>query len=122
MWSSRDQRFVCFHTFAGRSFSSRVAASLLNAIGLPELIADNHQKYEKIAIELASNPNKLFELKQRLENNKLKSPLFDTKLYTQHFETALNNIYKKYQNNQNPEHIEIQALMSDTLDQQNLHH
>ena len=58
-------------TCAGEAFASRVAASLLNAIQLPELITTTQQDYESLAIELAANPAQLENLKHKLEKNRL---------------------------------------------------
>ena len=69
-------------TRIGETFAGRVAASLLNAIGLTELITSTPQAYEALAIELATNPEKLAAIKRKLANNRLTTPLFDTKLFT----------------------------------------
>ena len=94
-------------TLKGQSFASRVAASLLNAIRLPELIANTQEEYEALAIELAMNPIKLAEIKLRLVNNRLTTPLFDTPLFTKNLEVAYTKIYERYQNNLQPDHISI---------------
>lgn len=65
-------------TLRGESFASRVAASLLSAIGLLELIAATAEEYEQRAIELALNTFKLRRLKERLDANRLTAPLFRT--------------------------------------------
>ena len=94
-------------TLMGRSFSSRVAASLLNAIGLPELITNTPEEYEALAIELAINPKKLAEIKLKLANNRLTTPLFDTPLFAKNLESAYTKMYKRYQADLEPEHISI---------------
>ena len=76
-------------TCLGESFSGRVAASLLQAIGLPELITTSLNAYEKRAIELARNPQEITALREKLISNRMTSPLFDTKRYTKDFESAL---------------------------------
>jgi protein O-GlcNAc transferase len=75
-------------TCKGNSFVGRVAASLLNAIGLPELVADTLDDYEALALSLARNPQLLQSLRQRIEQNRLTRPLFDTKRYTRNIEAA----------------------------------
>jgi predicted O-linked N-acetylglucosamine transferase (SPINDLY family) len=92
-------------TQVGESFAARVAASLLNAIGLPELITQTQEQYESLAIELARNPVKLSGLKEKLQQNRLTTPLFDTELYTRNLETAYRAIYERYQADLPPEHI-----------------
>ena len=83
-------------TLMGQSFASRVAASLLNAIGLPELITNTQEEYEALAIELATNPQKLIEIKLKLANNRLTTPLFDTPVFTKNLEAAYLKIHERY--------------------------
>jgi protein O-GlcNAc transferase len=90
-------------TCVGRTFASRVAASALTAVGLPELITQSLQEYEERALQLAREPERLTELRQRLARQRLgaqpvggqplaarreQSPLFDTQTYCQHLESA----------------------------------
>ena len=75
-------------TCLGDTFAGRVAASLLNAIDIPELIATTLAEYEHLAIELATRPDKLAAIKQKLSDNRLTTPLFDTALFTRHLEAA----------------------------------
>lgn len=84
-------------TLAGKSFASRVSASLLNAIHLPELITDSKEEYEAKIIELATNEQKLKDIKSKLNQNRLTTPLFDIKNYTKHIEKAYQIAYEKYQ-------------------------
>jgi predicted O-linked N-acetylglucosamine transferase (SPINDLY family) len=92
-------------TLTGQSFASRVAASLLNAIGLPELITSTQEGYEALAIELALNPKKLADIKLKLANNRLTTPLFDTPLFTKNLETAYIKMVERYRADLEPEHI-----------------
>lgn len=94
-------------TLAGQSFASRVAASLLNAIGLPELITTNQAEYEALAIELALNPSQLSDIKLRLANNRLAAPLFDTPLFTKNLEKAYIKMMELYRADLQPDHIFI---------------
>jgi predicted O-linked N-acetylglucosamine transferase (SPINDLY family) len=82
-------------TLMGQSFASRVAASLLNAIGLPELITNTQEEYEALAIELATNPQKLVEIKLKLVNNRMTTPLFDTPLFTKNLEAAYIKMHER---------------------------
>ena len=77
----------------GESFASRVAASLLNAIEMPELITSSIQEYEELAIALGNDPHRVQTLKQKLENNKLTTPLFDSDLFTQNIEELFFNLH-----------------------------
>jgi len=94
-------------TLMGQSFASRVAASLLNAIGLPELITSTQEEYESLAIGLAKNPQKLADIKLKLANNRLTTPLFDTPLFTKKIESAYIKMYERYQADLQPDHITI---------------
>ena len=94
-------------TLIGQSFAGRVAASLLNAIGLPELITHTQEEYEALAIELAMNPQKLAAIKLKLANNRLTTALFNTPLFTKNLEAAYREMYQRYQAGLPPEHIHI---------------
>ena len=65
-------------TCAGRSFASRVAASLLGAVGLPELVTTSLRDYRDLALDLARDPARLADLRSRLAANLPGAPLFDT--------------------------------------------
>ena len=94
-------------TLIGQSFASRVAASLLNAIGLPELITGTQEEYEALAIELAKSPQKLIDIKLKLKNNRLTAPLFDTPLFTKNLEAAYIEMHGRYQAGLRPDHIYV---------------
>ena len=96
-------------TCPGGTFAGRVAASLLNAIRLPELIAETPERYEALAVELATNPDKLREIRRRLANNRLVQPLFDIELYTKHLERAYTTMYERHRAGLPPEHIYVQT-------------
>ena len=94
-------------TCKGNSFASRVAASLLNSVNLPEMITLSQDQYESLAIELASNPKKLKIIKDKLKNNLPTAPLFNTSLYAQHLEAAYLIMYERNQNKLDIEDIKI---------------
>ena len=94
-------------TLMGQSFASRVAASLLNAIGLPELITNTQEEYEALAIDLAMNPQKLTDIKLKLAKNRLTAPLFDTPLFTKNLEAAYIKMIERYQVDSKPDHLFI---------------
>jgi protein O-GlcNAc transferase len=73
-------------TCRGASFAGRVAASLLTAAGLPELIAENLEDYESLALALARDPARLAALKQKLVAARATAPLFDTDRFCRHLE------------------------------------
>ncbi len=97
-------------TCAGASFPSRVAASLLKAIDLPELITATAEEYERRAIELARNPEKLLAIRDRLARNRLSTPLFDTELFARHIESAYIEMYERCQAGLAPAPIHVAPL------------
>jgi protein O-GlcNAc transferase len=84
-------------TCPGETFACRVGASLLHAVGLPELVVDNLQSYEDLAIELAQNPDKLSRLKRRLSDNPSSSPLFDTSRFVRNLERAYREMWRRFE-------------------------
>jgi protein O-GlcNAc transferase len=94
-------------TCMGRSFAARVAASLLSAIGLPELITHDVRDYEARARELARDPAQLAALRTRLQANRLTAPLFDSARFARHIEHAYTQMYERYQARLDPEHLSV---------------
>ena len=94
-------------TLKGQSFPSRVAASLLNVAGLPELITSTQEEYELLAIGLAKNPQKLLDIKLKLAKNRLSTPLFDTPLFAKNIETAYIEMHRRYHAGIELDHIVI---------------
>lgn len=83
-------------TLLGRQFAARVAASLLNAIDLHDLIAETEAEYEAIALDLAKDPAKLTMMKARLDANRAGAPLFDTPRYARAIEAAFETAHRRY--------------------------
>jgi len=75
-------------TCAGKSFASRVAASLLNAVGLPELVVISDEEYIKAAVNLATDHVGLSAIRSKLEDLHNEHPLFDTVSYVKSLEKA----------------------------------
>lgn len=75
-------------TLAGRQFAARVAASLVHAVGLPELAVDDHADYAALALDLACHPQRLADLRARLSENRRTTALFDTAGFTRRVERA----------------------------------
>ena len=92
----------------GKSFVSRMAGSLLNAIRIPELITYTQGAYEAMAIELAAHPDKLQDIKNKLIQNRYTTPLFNGKLFAKHLEAAYEAMLERYQAGLPPDVIEIQ--------------
>jgi protein O-GlcNAc transferase len=94
-------------TRLGETFVGRVAASLLNAVGLPELITTTLEDYEALAIRLARRPDELAAIRAKLEANRLTTPLFDTQRFTQNIEAAYVAMHAGHQAGLAPDHIAI---------------
>ena len=95
-------------TLIGQSFASRVAASLLHAIGLPDLITYSQEEYEALAVELALSPKKLSEIRERLAKNRKTSSLFNGRLFARHLEIAFSVIFDRYRKGLPPAHISLE--------------
>jgi len=94
-------------TYFGSSAVSREAASVINSVNLPELITTNQEQYESLAIELATHPEKLKVIKDKLVNNLSSAPLYDTKLFTKNLESAYTMMYDRYLQGLEPDHIYV---------------
>jgi predicted O-linked N-acetylglucosamine transferase (SPINDLY family) len=89
-------------TCAGECFAGRVAASLLAAAGLPELVTRSMADYEALALRLAAEPALLGALRQRLETNRATAPLFDGPRYLHHLESAYLRMWETWLAGQRP--------------------
>ena len=83
-------------TMRGASFAGRVAESLLRAVGLPELVADDLADYERRAVSLARAPDLLGALRVRLDQNRATAPLFDTGCFTRGLEAAYETAWARH--------------------------
>jgi protein O-GlcNAc transferase len=92
-------------TYAGESFCARVAASLLNAAGLPELVTSSLEDYENAAVGLAGDRARLASLTERLNANRMTSSLFDTEQFARHLEQAFTQMYERDQAGLAPDHL-----------------
>jgi predicted O-linked N-acetylglucosamine transferase (SPINDLY family) len=96
-------------TRLGHTFAGRVGASLLNAIGLPELITRTSDEYEQLAFQFANDRDKLSMIRKRLAENRLTYPLFDTKLFARHIESAYEKMWERHRMNLKPDHLSVEA-------------
>jgi len=94
-------------TCAGSAFAARMAASLLQAVGLPELVASTLAEYEEIAVRLAEQPAQLAELRQRLAQNRVTTPLFDTQAFTRDLESGFMRAWQRHLDGLPPADIRI---------------
>src|SRR5262249_30554642 len=94
-------------TRLGETFAGRVAASFLRAIELPELITTSRQAYRERAVQLATNPGKLRELRDKLAANRLSTALFDTERYVRYLEAAYEAMHARHEAGLSPDHIYV---------------
>jgi predicted O-linked N-acetylglucosamine transferase (SPINDLY family) len=97
-------------TCSRESFASRVAGSLLNAVGLPELITTSLAGYEALALELACDPSLLGLLRQKLARNRDVYPLFDSERFTRHIEAAYTIMWERAQRGEPPESFSVAPI------------
>ena len=96
-------------TCLGGTFAGRVAASVLHAAGLPELVADSLDDYQARAQELALAPGKLAGLRARLVENRFTCPLFDTERFRRHIEAAYITMWERCRRGEPPASFTVQA-------------
>jgi predicted O-linked N-acetylglucosamine transferase (SPINDLY family) len=94
-------------TIRGTAFCGRVAASLLTAVGLPELVAESLDGYEALAVKLARDPALLPALREKLDRNRLSAPLFDTGTYARHLEQAYETMWRIHQGGKPPRAFDV---------------
>lgn len=97
-------------TRVGETFASRVAGSLLRAVGLPELVTESAPEYDRMALHLAQDRGLLTSLRERLAAGRLSSPLFDSRRFTRHLETAYRMMWDKWQSGGTPSAIDVPAV------------
>lgn len=95
-------------TCPGETFAGRVAASALNAVGLPELVANSLETYEALALKLARDASALAAVKAKLAGNRGTFPLFDTARFTLHLEAAYTAMWERTQRGEPPASFAVQ--------------
>jgi protein O-GlcNAc transferase len=96
-------------TCLGATFAGRVAASLLAAVGLPELVTRSLADYEALALKLARERKLLDALRERLARNRLTHPLFDTARFCTHIEAAYRRMWEIHQRGEGPRSFSVPA-------------
>ena len=96
-------------TCRGGAFAGRVGGSLLKAAGLPELVTHNLLDYEALALRLASESSLLGGFRERLRQNCLVCPLFDSDRYRRHIEAAYNTMWDYWQRGENAQSFAVEA-------------
>ncbi|MDM8523367.1 tetratricopeptide repeat protein [Desulfococcaceae bacterium HSG8] len=92
-------------TLQGNHYASRVASSVLTAVGLPELVTYTPEEYESLAVRLANAPDELRAIRMKLEKNRLTEPLFDTQKFTRNLEKVYKQMWEIFLSGEKPRHI-----------------
>jgi predicted O-linked N-acetylglucosamine transferase (SPINDLY family) len=95
-------------TLLGEHFASRVSASVLHAIGLPELIATSLEEYKAIALRYARDPALLGALRRKLARNRKTEPLFDTARFVRALERGYRAIWRRHAAGDPPANILVE--------------
>jgi protein O-GlcNAc transferase len=96
-------------TCMGETFIGRVAASLLNAVGLPELVTHSLDEYEALALKLATHPMLIASIRQKLDGNRKTSRLFDTDRLRRDIERAYVTMWDIAQRGEPPRSFAVDA-------------
>jgi predicted O-linked N-acetylglucosamine transferase (SPINDLY family) len=83
-------------TCEGTTFAGRVAASLIRAVGLPELVTRTPEEYEALAVRLATHADELAGLNARLRAHRATAPIFDTDRFRRHLEAAFVQMWERH--------------------------
>jgi predicted O-linked N-acetylglucosamine transferase (SPINDLY family) len=97
-------------TCLGSTFASRVAASLVRAVGLDELVTHSLADYEALALKLACDPAYLQALRDRLARNRKSYPLFDTARFARHIEAAYTTMWQRQQRGEVPRAFAVDPM------------
>jgi predicted O-linked N-acetylglucosamine transferase (SPINDLY family) len=93
--------------YLGSTFAARVSASLVTAIGLPELIVRSPEEYRNLAVRLANDRGALAQLRSRLAANRLTTPLFDSRRFVRHLEAGYEAMWQRCIAGLPPDHIDV---------------
>jgi protein O-GlcNAc transferase len=97
-------------TCMGRSFAARVAGSMLHAMGMEELIAADLTRYEALALHLASSPQRLAAVREKLARNRATAPLFDMARLCRNLESAYRTMWNIHQNDRSPHGFSVESI------------
>jgi protein O-GlcNAc transferase len=97
-------------TCTGDTFPGRVAASLLHAVGLPELVTGTQRDYEDLALRLATDRSYLQEVRDRLARNRLTHPLFNTDRFRRHLEAAYRTMWDIWRRGEAPRSFRVEPI------------
>jgi protein O-GlcNAc transferase len=92
-------------TIEGHHFASKMSASILTAAGLPELVTHDLKQYEDLAVALATYPEKMNAVRDKLSKNQPICPLFDTRKFVRNLESVFEQMWESYVTGEKPKHI-----------------
>ena len=98
--------------FKGRNFASRVSESLLNAIGLPDMVCETPDDYVERAVHYFNHRDELKEVRERLEKNRFIKPLFDADRFCRHLEKGYETMVERAKAKLKPDHFSVPVLPS----------
>lgn len=94
-------------TLEGEHFASRVSSSVLKAVGLPEMVTNSLHQYETLATSLAHHPDELQAIREKLKKNRATKPLFNAATFIQNFESAYQEMWRRFLTGEEPQVIKI---------------
>lgn len=94
-------------TCRGRTFAGRVAASVLAASGLPQLVTESLADYEALALKLARDPSALAEIRGKIERNRRSAPLFDSARFCRDIERAYLHMWEHHRRGESPRSFSV---------------
>jgi predicted O-linked N-acetylglucosamine transferase (SPINDLY family) len=97
-------------TCLGAAAPGRGGGSILHAIGLPELVTDNLNDYESLALKLATDSSLLQTVREKLKRHRLRFPLFDTERYRRHLEAAYRTMWETWQRGEIPSSFAVDRI------------
>jgi predicted O-linked N-acetylglucosamine transferase (SPINDLY family) len=101
-------------TYQGRNFASRVSESLLNAVGLPDMVCETTDDYVARAVHFYNHREELKDIRERLETNRFIEPLFDAERFCRHLEIGYEMMANRAKAGAAPDHFDVPALPSRT--------
>src|SRR5690606_21829254 len=102
-------------TIMGEVPSARGAASILTALEMPELIVQNHDEYEQLAIYYATHPQEYAAMREKLKAKRYTAPMYNTKLTVKHIERAYQMAWERYQAGLPPAPIDVPEITDPEL-------
>ncbi|WP_244564150.1 hypothetical protein [Rhizobium sp. RU36D] len=97
-------------TFKGTNFASRVSESLLNAIGLPQLVAEDREDYVRLCTQMVQNREELRAIRRHIADHRFSAPLFDDERFCRHLESAFEMMAARAKAGLAPDHFDVPAM------------